>query len=217
MDLYLVRHGETNANTRREYQRPTEPLSSHGAAEVARLVRYIQKLHPTHIYTSDFKRARETAQFFGYATNIEPTWMTTLHEVYPPEHVQGQPHVGAKSAKYLLQWFFNMLDTQSDKRVETRSQFTDRVVSARNHFESHDPEDRIVAVSHTIFINFFIAHLCKEHPINIFQALPLMYKIMRYENSGVTHVRFHGRTEGVRTCPWELVKFNGHAHLDIGE
>ncbi len=215
MDLYLVRHGETAANTRHVYQKPSEPISALGAAEVARLVRHIQNIQPTHIYTSDFKRARETAHYFGYATGLEPVWLPSLHEVYPPETLIDRSRFSPASFSYLLRWFFGWYTPAPDSKAETKEMFVHRILKTRAHMEAqHGPGDRVVAVTHSVFLNFFIAHLCADEHVNVFGALPLFYKILRFENSGITHVRYIGETEK-NVCPWELVSHNGHDHLQI--
>lgn len=213
MDLYLVRHGETRANAQHVYQKPSEPLSAKGASEVARLVHEIEALAPTHLYTSDFKRARETAHFFGYATKLEPIWSPLIHELYPPDSMHGKSHYGLKSFLYVWAWFFNTLKKEHE-RVETRHDFVSRVIAARTFFEEHEPEARVVAVTHSIFTSFFVIHLCRDHAIGLREAIPLLFKILRYENSGVTHMRYHHDAKpGV--CAWEVIEFNGHDHLDL--
>ena len=215
MDLYLVRHGATAANERHVYQPPTEPISAIGAAEVTRLVRHIQELTPTHIYTSEFKRARETAHYFGYATGLEPEWLPDLHEIRAPEQMFGRSHYGLASFQYQLRWFFGLYTPAPGSKAETKEAFVHRVLRTRAHFEAHHaPEDRVVAVTHSIFINFFVAHLCQDAHISLFQAVPLLLKIFAYENSGITHLRYD-HNEAREACRWQVVSYNDHAHLSV--
>ena len=89
------------------------------------------------------------------------------------------------------------------------------MLKALAHFESnHGPVDNVAAVTHSVFLNFFLAHLCADKHVNLFKALPLLFKILRYENSGITHVRYIGETEK-NVCPWQIVSYNGHAHLEL--
>ena len=216
MDSYLVRHGETKANTRHLYQPPTEPISSSGASEVARLVRTIQEFAPTHLYTSHYTRARDTAHFFEYATGLEAEWLDDVTELQVPEYMYGKSHYGIYSMYYLLRWYFNLLPERISDQIETKKEFLERVLRARNYFANQHVGDRVVVVSHSIFTNFFIAHLCYDKQIHFIQAMPLLMKILRYENSGVTHVRYIGETE-TNVCPWEVVSFNAHQHLEAND
>ena len=215
MDLYLVRHGETKANARHSYQPPTESLSQLGVAEVARLVRTIQEFEPTHLYTSHYTRARETAHFIEYATELEAVWLEEVTELKVPEYMYGKSHYGLHSMYYLLRWYFNLLPENITDQIETRKEFAERIFKAQEFFiEKHKQGDRVVVVSHSIFTNFFIAHLCNNKNLNPFRAATLLLKILRHENSSVSHIRYTGETEK-NTCPWEVVSFNAHRHLDL--
>ncbi len=213
MELLLVRHGETKANARHIYQPPTESISIAGAAEVARLVRTIQEFEPTHLYTSHYTRARETTHFLEYATELQATWLEDVSELKVPDYLYGKSHYGPQSMFYLMRWYFNLLPENITDQIETKKEFSERIFRARDYFAKLHTGDRVVVVSHSIFTNFFIAHLCQDKGINVLKAAPLLLKILRYENSGVTHVRYIGETEK-NVCPWEVVSFNAHKHLE---
>lgn len=58
MEIYLLRHGETEYNAQRRYQGRTDvPLSGRGAAALRRA-----KLAPEVVYVSPLRRARQTAE-----------------------------------------------------------------------------------------------------------------------------------------------------------
>lgn len=213
MDLYLIRHGETKANARHSYQAPTESISQAGAAEVARMVRTIQEFKPTHLYTSHYTRARETAHFLEYATELQATWLDAVTELKVPDYMYGRSHYGLRSMVYLFRWYFNLLPENITDHIETRKEFSERLLNARTYFADNHQGDRVVVVSHSIFTNFFITHLCKDNQINLLQAASLLLKILRFENSGITHVRYIGETEK-NVCPWEVVSYNVRTHLE---
>lgn len=212
MNLYLIRHGETRANATHTYQPPNETLSPEGAAEVARLVRTIQELQPDHLYTSHYSRARETANYLSYATGLTETWIEDVSELKVPEELYGKSHFGPQSMVYLARWFFDWLPNNTHDGIETKEEFADRVFKAREYFADNHEGETVVVVTHSIFTNWFVAHVCEEEPIGLLDAVPLLYKIIKYENSGVTHLRYHGKSDA-KVCPWELVDFNGSDHL----
>jgi len=214
MDLYIVRHGQTKANTRHIYQRPNEPITREGSAEIARLVRTVTELQPTHLYTSHFARARQTAHYLSYATELEAQWLPLVSELYPPEHLFGKRHYGLTSLVYLLRWFFHALKKGVEEKAETRAEFTKRLFDAREFFEAHEDADRIVVVTHSVFANFFVAHLCTNRELSVWRAVPLFLKIVWYENAGITHVEYQ-RSDDARRCGWRMRSFNQHQHLHL--
>jgi probable phosphoglycerate mutase len=68
MAIYLMRHGETDANATRVVQVPDAPLSARGREQAARLARRLAREGITRIRTSDLARARETAEALRAAT-----------------------------------------------------------------------------------------------------------------------------------------------------
>ena len=81
MKVYLVRHGETPFNAARILQRPDTPLSQLGAAQAARVAQRLAGTGIERILTSDYARARATADAIHAATRapieIEP-WIVLI-------------------------------------------------------------------------------------------------------------------------------------------
>ena len=72
MEVYLVRHGQTDGNVGRRHQHTSTKLNQLGRAQAARVAEQIVKLAPTHIITSTNMRAVETASIIGQACNLIP-------------------------------------------------------------------------------------------------------------------------------------------------
>ena len=68
MDVYLVRHGETPLNAARILQFPDTPLSEHGSAQAERVGRRLATAGINRVLTSDYARARATADAIHAAT-----------------------------------------------------------------------------------------------------------------------------------------------------
>jgi 2,3-bisphosphoglycerate-dependent phosphoglycerate mutase len=62
MAIFLIRHGETIGNATRVVQRPDAALSPRGRAQAERLARRLASGGIAHIVSSDFARARATAE-----------------------------------------------------------------------------------------------------------------------------------------------------------
>jgi broad specificity phosphatase PhoE len=78
--LFLIRHGETVGNASRTVQLPDNPLSSRGIAQAQRLARRLASESIAHILSSDFARARSTAEQLQRATGALLTFEPLLQE-----------------------------------------------------------------------------------------------------------------------------------------
>ena len=76
MKVHLVRHGETPFNAGRILQLPDTPLSERGIAQAERVARRLAGVGIARILTSDYVRARATAEAIRAATGapieVEP-------------------------------------------------------------------------------------------------------------------------------------------------
>jgi len=66
--LWLLRHGETDANAARIVQRPEVALSARGREQAERLARRLADGRVAHVVSSDLRRAVETAEAIVRAT-----------------------------------------------------------------------------------------------------------------------------------------------------
>lgn len=82
--VYLVRHGQTEWNKTRRFQGQLDiPLSELGREQAAALARWLkeQPVHFSAIYSSDLKRAAQTARIIGKIVGIWPAYSQALREI----------------------------------------------------------------------------------------------------------------------------------------
>jgi broad specificity phosphatase PhoE len=69
--LFLVRHGETDANLNHLIQGTSDgPLNKTGITQAAKLGQFLKHVHFDHIYASDLKRAKDTAAMVAGYHNL---------------------------------------------------------------------------------------------------------------------------------------------------
>src|SRR5262249_41954594 len=78
--LFLIRHGETAGNASRTVQLPDNPLSSRGLAQAARPAERLAPEGLVQIGSSDFARARSTAEALRRASGAPLTFEPLLQE-----------------------------------------------------------------------------------------------------------------------------------------
>jgi len=81
MDLILVRHGDAEAASGLCVGRTDVPLSARGFTDVQRLAASWQGAPPRFLFTSDLKRAQQSAQVFAARFATEPLGDPRLREL----------------------------------------------------------------------------------------------------------------------------------------
>lgn len=83
MDLYLVRHGETQSNKERRYQGWSEsPLSRDGIRQAEKTAHFLGRQNLRGLYCSDLKRAFHTARVIGAGSGLKPEITPLLREIH---------------------------------------------------------------------------------------------------------------------------------------
>lgn len=80
MHILLARHGETDSNAARVVQLPDAPLSARGLAQAGKLAERLAKLGVAAIVSSDYARARTTAERVREATGAPLEILPGLRE-----------------------------------------------------------------------------------------------------------------------------------------
>jgi len=199
MDIYLVRHGQTAGNLARRHQHPNTPLTTAGEAQAARVATSLAQTDPTHLITSTHKRAVETACIVGTACQLIPKTYPAFQELHRPQYMIGTYLIGWTTIKYVLRWFYDDASA-SMHDGETYEALLVRLATARAYIEALPADARVVVVSHSVYINFFIAHCRHSKRMGLLRAVITFAKILLLKNSSVTHLRYtdsHG---------WQVVR-----------
>ncbi|MDQ3995211.1 MAG: histidine phosphatase family protein [Actinomycetota bacterium] len=80
--ILLARHGETDWNAEKRWQGHADrPLNERGRAQAAALAERLSKIPLAAVYSSDLRRARDTARVVAAAQDLEVETMPELREV----------------------------------------------------------------------------------------------------------------------------------------
>ncbi len=147
--LYLVRHGETAANTERVWHGSTDtPLSERGHAQAERVGDYLGETLGTAaaLYTSHLQRARHTARPIGRALDLEARIDEDLGE-YHLGSWEGRPY------RELLEQedFWRRIKQDPDfapEGGESVRQVAERVAGAMRRIAAAHLGESVVLVSH---------------------------------------------------------------------
>ena len=208
MEVYFVRHGETDLNRRHRHQSDDTPINELGQRQAQVVAKVIAKFKPTHLLVSPSMRTKQTAEAIASVTNLEAVPLNSAIELIRPRGVIGFSHYGFKSLWFVFNWFFNKNASYWQKTGgESRGNFLKRINQAKDELEALPKDAVVVVVSHSIFINFFVAHICNEKPLSVFKASLRLLKVKQLNNSSLVHTHFASDAKP-NTCAWTLVRFD---------
>lgn len=189
MDIYLVRHGQTDGNVARRHQHPDISLNETGQLQATQVAALIRRLRPTHLITSTNKRAMETATHIGLSTDLIPETYPYFEELRRPAFLIGKRFYERETLRYVWGWFFGLKDA-SMHDGESYDDFRHRIIEARTHVTRLPAHSRVVIVSHAVFINFFLEHLNRDEHMGLRRAIWRFLAVFRLKNTAVTHLRY---------------------------
>ena len=195
MEVYFVRHGQTGGNEAQRHQAEESHLTPLGKQQAQYAAEQISPLQPTQVWVSDRVRAIETAQIIAEATGVTSNINPVFTELCRPGRIYGHHHKSLQSLWYIYQWYRGKVGEEGcSPAVESYDHFFRRVKEAQRFLESQPADARVVVVSHSIFINFFLAHLYNDKPLNSFRAALIFAKIFRIKNGCVIRLQYEAES-----------------------
>lgn len=201
MRVYLVRHGQTGGNVAKRHQTEHTPLTELGHEQARRVAEIIRLYQPTHIISSKYVRAIETARIIGDTCGLIPETSPNFVELLRPAHMYGHYHKSVRSVWFYLWWYLGFVGGDTEEEGESYKTLRERFKKAKKELLAYPDDARIVIISHTAFIGLFVAHLCRERALNPFAAARTFYKILTMPNTYITPIYLDRETvEG--ECAW---------------
>lgn len=159
MKILLIRHAKSIDDTSGVSQRNDTPLSAHGTYQTRNKQATVETLDIQARYSSDYRRATETAQLLFPAQSVGIR--QDIHEVIRPAHLNGGSHAAAvhfwevehKIDKYDPDWTEDGYESFTTVAHRART-FLDDIR------KSHQPTDTIAVVTHGGFIRHCIGVAC---------------------------------------------------------
>jgi len=199
--LVFIRPGETNWNLQGRFQGWVEsPLNEYGRLQIERLANFIRNLGLSVLYSSDIRRAKESAEILATRLGYPPIYDERLRE-RSVGHWQGLtvPEIHGWYASEYAE-FQKDPDNYQIPGGESLSQVKKRAQAClKEILKKHDKDDNstVGIVSHTITINMMLGVL-----------LPKTDSFARtFGNSSVTTVLRDGDA-------WRVTADNDTAHLE---
>lgn len=207
MQVHFVRHGETCLNKKHVHQIPSTPLSDDGRLEIINTVDILRSKSPDFLISSDYTRAMETARIIEMNLKLTPEPNQTFCEIIRPSSLYGKSHFSLETFKYVISsvwhrsnkdWHYKDSENMNDLIVRTRDAFT-YLEKLSVKYES------IVVVSHSVFINFMVAHMCNRKKLSFFKLLFAFLKIKQTKNGEIVSLEYLGKQKDKNICSWRRI------------
>jgi broad specificity phosphatase PhoE len=146
-ELLLVRHGETDWNRERRFQGHADPpLNDAGREQARMLAENLADEGIDAIYTSDLRRARETAEILAARSGSEVVALRELREIDVGDW-QGLtwPEIEERHPDGAARWG---RDGHGWDGGETYDQLRERIVAALHVIAERHPGQRVLVVGH---------------------------------------------------------------------
>ena len=204
--IYLIRHGQTLANRKLIHQGPHEPLSLEGRKQAQCVACFMKDQKINTIVSSSFTRARETAELIARELELPITFTEAIVEFRRPNKLYNKSHISFGSLLYIARLFFHRENPKwNDDGAENMFAVRNRVLSAKNMFTELEGE-RIIAVSHAIFMDMFVTLACQEKKLTVIEFIGGLLNFKKTPNTGIIHLLYNeDAPKGV--CQWQLVEF----------
>jgi broad specificity phosphatase PhoE len=214
--VFLIRHGETESNITKSMQGPDEPLNALGRSQAERLgirlARSPEHYPITAILSSDFIRARETAELISLAlpgVPVAESWL--FRECLHPSRIRGLSVDDPEVVRTLALFAKHFHDDRfSYEDGETFNDRKERALAALAALAEY-PSDCIALVTHGVFATHMIN--CILHGRALTSEM-LIRAPMMFQNTGIVKLTygdyhtFDGLRRGWRLHPGDT------SHLD---
>lgn len=214
--VYLVRHGESEANARAQpvYTGPASPLTEIGRTQAERIAERASHLTFEVLIASSWTRAQETAEAIARKTGKHIVISDLFTEIRAPLSCAGMTIDDPAFAQKMRRWNDSVF--KGGERVEDGENFEDLMRRTRSALAYLDerPEERMLIATHGLFLRLLMAYVMFGDDLTP-QLFRKFASATKTDNTGVTvltkeAMRLHETDSSER---WRLRVFNDHSHL----
>ncbi|KKU03948.1 MAG: Alpha-ribazole phosphatase [Candidatus Woesebacteria bacterium GW2011_GWC2_47_16] len=207
MNVYLVRHGQSQGNLKGQFQHPESPLSTLGKEQAKILAGRLKRVSFDIIYSSPLERARQTSEIISRELGKPVEFWEDIQETRNPNEILSlSSHSSkAKRIKKLIKENFHKEDWRySDE--ETFGELSKRGNRVIKHLLRYHKAQNVLCVSHAGMIKMILAKMIFGDTLT-----PEIFWNFKHhlwaKNTGITVCGY------VEEFGWLLETWNDTAHL----
>jgi len=182
--LYLLRHGETDWNQKSIFQGQTDiDLNQSGQNDARKAVEIFKDLKLNQIYSSDLKRAQNTAIMISEDKNMEIKVDKQLREIsFGDWEGLKFKEIKDQFPKMIVDWQKDPLH-YSPPAGENLIDFKKRIVNFFKKMIQKNKGDKILVVTHGGVIKVYLTAILSIDPKNFWQ--------FQIDNGSLTEIKFY--------------------------
>ena len=212
MLLYLIRHGKTDAHLEKRRQSPDTPLGEYGKKQALLMAERLNLEKIDYLYSSNWPRAIQTAEFVAKHTNIKINIHPHLHEIEKNkvlDDVSEDSDINLRFQKERAE-NSNDFDWKFDGEGESVNEVINRSRKVIDFLFENHPNDSVAIVSHGRFIALLISLLVLGTNYDKASLIKL-YIAITVNNTGISSLYIDPESHQCK-----IICLNDHSHL-IGE
>jgi probable phosphoglycerate mutase len=210
MEVFLVRHAQSDAHSKGRRQAPDSSLSERGSRQALALARRLKLCDIDLILTSKLPRAKQTAEIMAKVLAKPLEIFEGIHEREQHPSLYGASYESRIHNQNVAEIAENMdnLDWKFRGRGESIRQVIKRAVKFKKHLEENHLDQNLLVISHGIFIRCFVAAciLGENYQDDGFIAIN---RSLRFDNAGVSLLEYDEDRKS-----WEIKYLNDCSHLN---
>jgi len=207
MNVYFIRHGQSEGNLNKIHQGLDVPLSEKGKKQAVLVAKRLKNVNVDVIYASPYLRTKQTAEIIAKELNLPIEHWSQLKEIKRPSELGGLKYGDPKASE--IKKIIHENQIKADWRYSDGESFNDLLMRAKEvekYIFEHHRDQNVLCVSHiTIMIMIVLQTILQDKltPEVFWQ----FYYHSRQKNTGITHLEF------TENFGWSLVTWNDTTHL----
>jgi len=207
MNVYFVRHGESEGNVKSTHQGENVRLSEGGIKQSQFLAKRLKSKDIKVIYASPSLRTKQTAEVISKELRLSVEYWEFLKERRRPSEIEGLSYDHRKASKIFEITKENQ--SKADWKYSDDESFNDllnRAKEVEKRLLEHDDGQNILCVSHIGILIMVILHMILQDKLSP-EVFWQFYYHSRLENTGISHLAY------TKKNGWKLLAWNDTSHL----
>lgn len=211
--IYLVRHGESEANVARIHGFGDSPLTSTGRAQAAYVAARVATLPIDTIISSSMTRARETAEAMAAKTGLPFLTSDLFVECMGPTEIMGKSYTDPEAVAAIAAVDGNFGPGYRFNNEENFDDLKERAQKALAYLAGLEGS-HIAVATHGLFLRVLLAAAVFGTEMSARECYHCMWGF-ETQNTGITILEYVAEdyTGSTRKNPWRVWVYNDHAHL----